>query len=125
MSASAAGDIDLARSRYEEAAYEDALKILDGVEPSSTGERVQVEQYRALCHLALGHTEDAERAVIALVDADPIYMPPTTIASPKVLSMVAETRRRHISRCRPKAARQRPGGVCREEHGTGGHGSSR
>ena len=97
MSASAgAGDLDLAKSRYEEAAYEDALKILDGVEPSTAGERVQVEQYRALCHIALGHAEQAERAVIALVDADPTYLPPTTIASPKVLAMVAETRRRHI-----------------------------
>ena len=91
-----AADIDLARSRYEEAAYEDALKILEGVEPSTASQRVQVEQYRALCHIALGHTEDAERAVIALVDADPTYMPPPTIASPKVLSMVAETRSRHL-----------------------------
>ena len=91
-----AADIDLARSRYEEAAYEDALKILEGVEPSTASQRVQVEQYRALCHIALGHTEDAERAVIALVDADPTYMPPATIASPKVLSMVTETRSRHL-----------------------------
>jgi TonB family protein len=97
LSASAgAGDLDLAKSRYEEAAYEDALKILADVEPSTAGERVQVEQYRALCHIALGHAAQAERAVIALVDADPTYLPPTTIASPKVLAMVAETRRRHI-----------------------------
>ena len=97
VSASAgAGDIDLAKSRYEEAAYEDALKILDGVEPATANERVQVEQYRALCHIALGHTEQAERAVIALVDADPTYLPPTTIASPRVLAIVVETRRRHI-----------------------------
>ena len=91
-----AADLDLARSRYEEAAYEDALKILDGVEASTASERVQVEQYRALCHIALGHKEQAERAVIALVDADPTYLPATTIASPKVLAIVAETRRRHI-----------------------------
>lgn len=96
VSASAAADLDLAKSRYEEAAYEDALKLLDGVEPASAGERVQVEQYRALCHIALGHTEQAERAVIALVDADPTYLPPPTIASPRVLAMVVETRRRHI-----------------------------
>ena len=91
-----AADIDLAKSRYEEAAYEDALKILDGVETSSASERVQLEQYRALCHIALGHTEEAERAVIALVEADPSYLPPTSIASPKVLAIVAETRARHI-----------------------------
>ena len=91
-----AADLDLARSRYEEAAYKDALKILEGVEPSTASQRVQVEQYRALCHIALGHTADAERAVIALVDADPTYLPPPTIASPRVLSMVAETRSRHL-----------------------------
>ena len=91
-----AADIDLAKSRYEEAAYEDALKILDGVEASSASQRVQLEQYRALCHIALGHTEEAERAVIALVEADPTYLPPTSIASPKVLAIVAETRSRHI-----------------------------
>jgi TonB family protein len=97
FSASAgAADIDLAKSRYEEAAYEDALKILDGVEASSASQRVQLEQYRALCHIALGHTKEAERAVIALVDADPTYLPPTSIASPKVLAIVVETRRRHI-----------------------------
>jgi TonB family protein len=89
-------DLDLARSRYEEAAYEDALKILDAVAPSTAAERVQVEQYRALCHIALGHTDQAERAVIALVDADPTYLPPPTIASPKVLAIVVEARSRHI-----------------------------
>jgi hypothetical protein len=91
-----AGDLDLAKSRYEEAAYEDALKLLDAVETSTARDRVQVEQYRALCHIALGHTDQAERAVIALVDADPTYLPPTTIASPKVLAIVTEARSRHI-----------------------------
>jgi hypothetical protein len=89
-------DLDLARSRYEEAAYEDALKILDTVAPVTADERVQVEQYRALCHIALGHTDQAERAVMALVDADPTYVPPSTIASPKVLNIIAEARRRQI-----------------------------
>ena len=93
---SAWADLDLARSRYEEAAYEDALKILESVAPSSASERVQLEQYRALCHIALGHTEEAERAVIALVDADPAYLPPPSIASPKVVSIVVEIRSRHI-----------------------------
>ena len=99
LSARAAGpaaDLDLARSRYEEAAYEDALKILDGVTPSTAEERVQVEQYRALCHIALGHADQAERAVIALVDADPTYVPPSSIASPKVLNIIEETRRRQV-----------------------------
>ena len=66
------------------------------METSTARDRVQVEQYRALCHIALGHADQAERAVIALVDADPMYMPPTTIASPKVLAIVVEARSRHI-----------------------------
>jgi hypothetical protein len=57
---------------------------------------VQVEQYRALCHIALGHSDLAERAVVALVDADPTYVPPSSAASPKVLSIIAETRRRQL-----------------------------
>lgn len=96
VAAAVPADLDLARSRYEEAAYEDALKILDGVAASTVEERVQVEQYRALCHIALGHGDQAERAVIALVDADPTYVPPSTIASPKVLNIIAETRRRQV-----------------------------
>jgi hypothetical protein len=92
----AQNDLDTARSRYEEAAYEDALKLLDALSPASPDERVQIEQYRALCHIALGHTEQAERAVSALVDADPTYVLPSTIASPKVLGIVAETRRRQL-----------------------------
>ena len=91
-----AGDFDLAKSRYEEAAYEDALKLLDAVETSTARDRVQVEQYRALCHIALGHADQAERAVIALVDADPTYCPRRRIASPKVLAIVAEARSRHM-----------------------------
>jgi hypothetical protein len=91
-----AADLDLARSRYEEAAYEDALKILDSLSASTVDERVQVEQYRALCHIALGHNDQAERAVMALVDADPSYVPPSSIASPKVLNIIADTRRRQI-----------------------------
>ena len=113
------GDLDLARSRYEEAAYEDALKILEGVEASTASERVQVEQYRALCHIALGHAEQAERAVIALVDADPTYLPPHDDR----LAESAGHRRRDAQPPHPrggqKAARQRPRGVCREEHGAG------
>jgi len=89
-------DLDAARTRYEEAAYEDALKLLDAMSPASPDERVQVEQYRALCHIALGQTEQADRAVAALVDADPTYVLPSTIASPKVLAIVAEARRRQL-----------------------------
>jgi len=93
---SGAADIDLARSRYEEAAYEDALTTLTKASASTPADRVQLEQYRALCLIALGRLPEAERAVAALVNADPIYVPPSSVASPRVLAMVAEIRRKEL-----------------------------
>jgi len=57
---------------------------------------VQLEQYRALCLIALGRISEAERAVAALVDADPMYVPPSSVASPRVLAMIAEIRRKEL-----------------------------
>ena len=98
LSAAAAAQNDLgeAKAKYEEAAYEDALTTLTKASASTTADRVQLEQYRALCLIALGRISEAERAVAALVDADPTYLPPSSVASPRVLAMVAEIRRKEL-----------------------------
>ena len=98
LSAAAAAQNDLgeAKAKYEEAAYEDALTTLTKASASTTADRVQLEQYRALCLIALGRIAEAERAVAALVDADPTYLPPSSVASPRVLAMVAEIRRTEL-----------------------------
>jgi TonB family protein len=98
LSAAAAAQNDLgdAKTKYEEAAYEDALTTLTKASASTTADRVQLEQYRALCLIALGRISEAERAVAALVDADPTYLPPSSVASPRVLAMVAEIRRKEL-----------------------------
>ena len=101
QAARAEGSLDLARSRYEEAAYEEALKILDDLVVSDAADRTYRDQYRALCLIALGETEKAEEAVRSLVDTDPLYRPPADVASPKVLAIVSEARRRHL----PEVAR--------------------
>jgi tetratricopeptide (TPR) repeat protein len=88
--------LDRAKSQYEAAAYEEALSTLSRAGEVSLGERVQVEQYRALCLIALGKQADAEESIGALVAADPTYVPSPSIASPKVLQMVAEIRRREL-----------------------------
>ena len=85
-----------AKTQYEEAAYEEALTTLTKASPATPADRVQVEQYRALCLLALGRQTEAERAVAALVEADPLYVPPSSVASPRVLSLVAEIRRKEL-----------------------------
>ena len=98
LSAGAAAQNDLgeAKAKYEEAAYEDALTTLTKASVSTTADRVQLEQYRALCLIALGRISEAERAVVALVDADPTYVLPSSVASPRVLAMVAEIRRKEL-----------------------------
>ena len=98
LSAAAAAQNDLgeAKAKYEEAAYEDALTTLTKASVSTTADRVQLEQYRALCLIALGRIPEAERAVVALVDADPTYVLPSSVASPRVLAMVAEIRRKEL-----------------------------
>jgi len=98
FAAAAAGQTDLteARTQYEEAAYEDALATLTKASASTPADRVQLEQYRALCLIALGRLVEAERAVASMVEADPTYVPPSTVASPRVLSMVADIRRKEL-----------------------------
>ena len=94
--AAASGDaIELAKAKYAAAEYEEALSTLTGV-AGEAGERVEVEQYRAFCLIALGRTAEAERAIAALVEADPRYIPSPSVASPKVLAMVAEMRRKEL-----------------------------
>jgi tetratricopeptide (TPR) repeat protein len=98
LAASAAAQAVLgeAKTQYEEAAYEEALTTLTKAAPSSPADRVQLEQYRAFCLIALGRMPEAERAVAALVDADPTYVPPSAVASPRVLAMVADIRRKEL-----------------------------
>jgi TonB family protein len=95
----AAQDLDLvdrAKVQYESAAYEDALTILNDAAEIAPTSRVQVEQYRALCFIALGRVDEAQRAIAALVATDPTYIPSASVASPKVLSIVADIRKREV-----------------------------
>lgn len=96
VSAAAQTDLSEAKTQYEEAAYEDALTTLTKASASTPADRVQLEQYRALCLIALGRLPEAERAVVALVEADPTYVPPSSVASPRVLAIVADIRRKEL-----------------------------
>jgi TonB family protein len=84
------------KAQYEAAAYEDALATLSRAGEIAAVDAVEIEQYRALCLLALGRNAEAARALIALVATDPTYMPSPSVASPKVLSMLAEIRKREL-----------------------------
>ena len=88
--AAAQNVMDEARRYYDSAAYEEALTSLAKADKTSKSQIIEVEQYRALCLIALGRMNDAEGAIAALATADPLYVPP---ASPKVLTFVSEVRR--------------------------------
>jgi TonB family protein len=94
----AVGEDSLAAARelYASAAYEDALAVLSKLPETNRADEAQVvEQYRALCLLALGRTVEAERAIEAVVNRDPAYRPATDV-SPRVRTAFSDVRRRML-----------------------------
>jgi tetratricopeptide (TPR) repeat protein len=87
-----------ARELYAAAAYEEALETLNRL--SALGPRDDesraIEQYRALCLLALGRSTEAEQAIEAVVLADPAYQPSPRDVSPSVRATFSDVRRRML-----------------------------
>jgi len=98
--ATAAGQdsISSARELYAHAAYEDALVLLDRLRAGDrpVTEARLVEQYRAFCLLALGRASDAERAIEAVVQADPSFRPSSSEVSPRLLTAFTDVRKRML-----------------------------
>ena len=88
--------LDRAKVQYESAAYEEALSTLTEARNPAVADKVQVEQYRAFCLIALGRLPEAENAISALVAADPTYVPSASVASPRVLSIVSDIRKKEL-----------------------------
>jgi TonB family protein len=85
-----------ARALYTSAEYESALATLNQMRASGlvTEDVPAVEQYRALCLLALGRSSEAEEAMAAAVAAVPSFSPSGSDVSPRVKSTFVEVRRR-------------------------------
>ena len=99
LSIVAAGEDSLsaARELYASAAYEDALAVLDRLpaSPRTQEETRGIDQYRALCLLALGRTAEAERSIEAVVAGDPAYRLAADV-SPRVRAAFTDVRRRML-----------------------------
>jgi tetratricopeptide (TPR) repeat protein len=97
-----------AKDLYASAEYEKALGALDearkapGLAPPVL---LAIEQYRALCLLAVGQKGEAERAIEAVLDLDPFYTPGEDDAAPWVRQAFREVRRRVL----PATLQQRYG----------------
>ena len=93
-------DIERVRTLYVAAAYEEALAAMPA---SATGVvRRDLEQYRALCLLALGREPEAVEAIERIVKDDPTYLPAESDTSPRMRTMFAEVR----SKLLPDIARE-------------------
>jgi len=87
--------LDVARDLYATADYEKALTLLDDlIARSETAQiRQEAELYRALCFLALGKRDDADRVVETIVQRDPLYRAPDDIA-PRMRTAFGEAKKR-------------------------------
>jgi TonB family protein len=85
-----------ARDLYASARYDEALAVLNGMQPGDglVPDRKSIEQYRSLCLLALGRGTEAESAIAAVVTADPLFQPGEADASPRVRAAFSDVRQR-------------------------------
>jgi TonB family protein len=89
-----------AKGLYDSASYSEALSALNQV--PSTADVVEVEKYRALCLLALNRPKDAEQSLERLAMARPLFTLDGADASPKLVSMFQDVRKRTM----PEASKQ-------------------
>jgi len=94
----AADSLTEARDLYAAAEYEDALALLNKIQPGDhePDERRAIEQYRAYCLLALGRSADAEQAIASVVAAMPLYKPSGAEVSPRIRTAFTDVRRRML-----------------------------
>ena len=86
----ASQDMERVRSLYVSASYEAALAAMP--EGLSTTAGTELEQYRALCLLALGREADAKATIERLVKAHPTFVPPADEVSPRMRTLFTSVR---------------------------------
>jgi thioredoxin-like negative regulator of GroEL len=101
-----------AKTLYAQASYEDALTQLNGITDADTAN--QVDQYRALCLLALGRDREAQASLERIVVRAPLYVVKDDDASPKLVKLFQQVRQRTLPAAakdlyaRARAIRVRP-----------------
>jgi tetratricopeptide (TPR) repeat protein len=89
---SAGSALAAAKALYATASYEEALSRLSRADSSENAD--EVEQYRALCYLALGRTDEAERSLEQIVTRAPLYAMSESDVSPRLVAMFHDVRKR-------------------------------
>jgi len=88
----ASTDLVAVKALFAAADYEGALRLLANA--ASGDDAVRAEEYRALCLLALGRSEEAARSIEEIFARDPLYAVDPASVSPRMVSLVAAVRQR-------------------------------
>jgi TonB family protein len=90
--------LEAARQLYASAEYTSALSMLNALSAVDTPreERRAIALYRTLCLLAVGRSQEAERAIESMVSADPLYRPDADEIPPRMRTAIAETRKKML-----------------------------
>jgi hypothetical protein len=91
LSARAQDTLQRVRDLYAAAAYEDALSAVARIDADESDPAF--EQYRVFCLVALGRTDEAQKAIEAVLTKHPLYRPDQGEASPRILELFADARR--------------------------------
>ena len=85
-----------ARQLYASADYRSALTMLNTLLAASPSpqERQSIELYRTLCLVAIGSTDEANKAVEAMVSRDPLYRPNMEEVPPRLRTVFSDARKR-------------------------------
>jgi len=83
-----------AKDLYVTAAYDEALLLLDRLHQNApAADAAEIAGYQVFCLLALGRTDEANKAIEALVKSDPMYRPSEAMASPRTRAVFDGVRR--------------------------------
>ena len=85
-----------ARQLYASADYKSALTMLNALLAASPSpqERQSIELYRTFCLVAVGSTDEANKAIEAMVSRDPLYRPNPDDVPPRLRTVFSDTRKR-------------------------------
>lgn len=85
-----------ARQLYASADYKSALTMLNTLLAASPApqERQSIELYRTFCLVAMGSTDEANKAIEAMVSRDPLYRPNMEDVPPRLRTAFSDTRKR-------------------------------
>ena len=88
----AASELATAKTLYAQGVYEEALAKLGTIRGDGTAD--EVDEYRALCLLALGRTAESQRTLESLFTRTPLFKMSDTDVPPRLVTMYHDVRRR-------------------------------